>query len=534
MMKRRLNFFVLFFLCLISFSLWGQSNSIDRQFAFDSHYQKDWRDKSINGPKTVSFSGKARIYTHGGFLMIGYKLSQTGSISDYDYGGKTYNYVQFPAINKIKVTSVTGRLVVVSSCLPVKDRIKENVTIYIGGPLDNSGSLGGNNMILSEKDYQNFTNCNNNVRFEIKSINYDYDDVHAAINARLTTEKNKTKKDSGEQLKDRVDQPEAGLTDKGDKKDNNESITNKRDQKKKAEEIESEASREAKRKMYEASLYSSEGERLYKMGVTFWPAALEQYKKAQTIWRTDQVQERINSIAAVSELSKSVDKLGENIDNKVSIIDPLGKTKHLFWFINYGGLKPNFKKIEGIDDQNVRDVSFGINGSRLFINYECRLIYQSTPKVAYTTNLPNENVWVSSEKLGLGLSGGLSVPMFNNALCLYGNYGFNMGLDVKTTVPDGYEILEEHSDVTNDYTTWKPSTPVAIGRITGGIYIRIPKTKVGINLSYVNSWFKTSKSEDNFGKIKRLSDDKIIEYRTPVQDRIKYSYFSAGIAFPIN
>jgi hypothetical protein len=578
---------LLFWLCIMGTYAFGQEYTTTSA----GYYNGTGKD----GIQHVQFGLKVRMMRSGDLFLIAWNPVDVQIGNEYRYKGKTYSASLIPEIKQIKVKSFTGQITAKNSGGFII--ASKEADIHVGGYLDNSGAVGGNNKIFNEGITKQWYDDNilkkspysAGIEVSIHSIYIEnYEAANEAIERLLKQGADKkratevaleagraiTAEDIGlasskidlvEELdpqnsslkglksrlaslkeekkrKEAEDKKKAGEVKTDDTKLKKEDVDKTGEQKQevketkktKVEEPESESLREAKRKMYEAGLYSNEGERLYKMGEAFWPAALEQYKKAQTIWRTDQVQERINSIAAASELSKSVDRLGKKIDDGVSIIDPLGKTKHLFWFINYGGLKPNFKKIEAVDDHSARDVSFGINGSRLFINYEARLIYQSTPKVTYTTNLPSENVWVSSEKLGLGLSGGLSVPMFKNALCIYGNYGYNIGLDVKTTIPEGYEILEEHSDVTNDYTTWKPSTPLVIGRITGGVYIKIPKTKIGVNLSYVNSWFKTSKSDDNFGKIKRLSDNKIIEYRAPVQDRIKYSYFSAGIAFPID
>ncbi len=143
-----------------------------------------------NGLRSESFSGKYRIYNHVGLLLLGYHLSvQPNPNRVYIYKGKTYSISDIPEINDIKITGVKGTLYIKHNALKPTEQ-ERKIIINIGGYLDNSGSLGGNNIEVASKTPSTFPK-NTSVRFVPEELYYNASAVQTAIEKRLTEEKEK-------------------------------------------------------------------------------------------------------------------------------------------------------------------------------------------------------------------------------------------------------------------------------------------------------------------------------------------------------
>ncbi len=142
-----------------------------------------------NGLRSESFSGKYRIYNHVGLLLLGYHLSvQPNPNRVYIYKGKTYSISDIPEINDIKITGVKGTLYIKHNALKPTEQ-ERKIIINIGGYLDNSGSLGGNNIEVASKTPSTFPK-NTSVRFVPEELYYNASAVQTAIEKRIPEKAN--------------------------------------------------------------------------------------------------------------------------------------------------------------------------------------------------------------------------------------------------------------------------------------------------------------------------------------------------------
>lgn len=180
--------FILFAL-LLNIAIGYAQNKID----FTETFQTIGYYNSIgnSGLRSEKFSGQYRVYNHGSSLRIGLKLTPlSNSARNYIYKGRTYTVSEIPELNSINITKVTGDLKISSASLKEAERVKKGVEIYIGGYLDQSGSLGGNNIEITDKIPKSFPSSTP-ISFIPTSISYDVSEVQLAIERYLEKEKNK-------------------------------------------------------------------------------------------------------------------------------------------------------------------------------------------------------------------------------------------------------------------------------------------------------------------------------------------------------
>lgn len=162
-----------------------------------------------NGPGYVHFEGNYRIYNHGS-LRIGYNLKVANISESYYYKGKTYYSSDIPEIKETKITSVKGILTVSNNST---GKIKKNVEIFIGGYLDQNGSLGGNNTDLLDNIPDNFSINSTYASFEPQQIFYDGTAVNSAIEAFIANQqKDKEKKEIQRKYEDLITEANTSFT----------------------------------------------------------------------------------------------------------------------------------------------------------------------------------------------------------------------------------------------------------------------------------------------------------------------------------
>lgn len=138
-MKRKcINLLLL--LCLVSSYVFGQEYTTTGS----GYYNAAGKD----GVQYVQFGLKVRMMRSGDMLLIGWNPVDVKIGDEYRYKGKTYSASSIPEIKQIKVKSITGHITAKDNKLSFIG--SKDVDIHVGGYLDNSGAVGGNNKIFKE------------------------------------------------------------------------------------------------------------------------------------------------------------------------------------------------------------------------------------------------------------------------------------------------------------------------------------------------------------------------------------------------
>lgn len=186
-MKKILTLFTLFFVI----------NTVNAQKKIDFSgqfrnlvYYGNHVGKGTNGLEQETFSCNYRVYTHAGSLRMGYKMTvNPNSMRNYFYEGKTYTAGKIPALNKLKITSIKGVLEIWNNGLTPEEK-KRNIEVFIYGYLDQAGSLGGNNIEITNKIPDSFSESTN-IIFTPTQVIFDGLAVELAIEKLLAEEKKK-------------------------------------------------------------------------------------------------------------------------------------------------------------------------------------------------------------------------------------------------------------------------------------------------------------------------------------------------------
>ncbi|UOE38396.1 cell envelope integrity protein TolA [Chryseobacterium oryzae] len=183
------SFTLLLLLLCFSYNKTNAQTKIDFSKDFPTIIYRN-TSTGMNGLESESFSGRYRIYDHVGSLRMGLKFTELKNYSRiYTYKGKKYSSSQIPEINNIEITKVSGVLKISNGGLSESEK-KRNVEVFIGGYLDQSGSVGGNNIEITNKLPTSFSK-ETHIEFIPTSISFDASEVHLAIEKYLEKEKEK-------------------------------------------------------------------------------------------------------------------------------------------------------------------------------------------------------------------------------------------------------------------------------------------------------------------------------------------------------
>jgi hypothetical protein len=278
-----------------------------------------------------------------------------------------------------------------------------------------------------------------------------------------------------------------------------------------------------------AETAAAEGDRLYKMGTMFYPAALEKYKQAQANYYSSDVQRRIDEISSWVALGQSVNLLAQAADNLAAGVDPDKKTRWVYWSLIYGGLGGNYSKISnGANHQPIEGL-FTLTGHRLFFSFEMRMGYYGSPVYEYavTVNASNPEtpykVQTENGALGLGLSGGINIPL--KSLVMYAMIGFDarmFNVSDKIT-PSQFSFAE---------TPTAADFPSFDSRLSFGVCYKKPQSRVGITAQYVMHSIKGKEDDATPIRYSGNPSGKYYLNRT-TDEKYQFSNFSVGLSFSL-
>jgi hypothetical protein len=272
-----------------------------------------------------------------------------------------------------------------------------------------------------------------------------------------------------------------------------------------------------------------EGDRLYKMGSMFYPAALEKYKQAQAQYYSSDVQRRIDEISAWVVLGQSINALGKEVDNLVANVDPKGKTRWLNWGLTYSGLGGNYDKIKNGANHQPMEGLLVITGHRLCLSFEMRMGYYGSPVYEYdvTVNASTREtpykVQTENGAIGMGFSGGLNIPL--KSLVLYGM----IGLDFKL-----FNVSYKMSPAQFSFAETPTSSefPGFESRVTFGATYKIPKSRVGFNVQYI--MHKIEGEADGATAIRYSANPSGNYYlKRTTDEKYEFNNYSVGIIFAL-
>lgn len=131
---------LLLWLCIMGTYVFGQEYTTTSA----GYYNGTGKD----GIQYVQFGLKVRMMRSGDLFLIGWNPVDVQIGDEYRYKGKMYSASRIPEIKQIKVKSFTGQITA-KNCGGLIMASKE-ADIHVGGYLDNSGAVGGNNKIFKE------------------------------------------------------------------------------------------------------------------------------------------------------------------------------------------------------------------------------------------------------------------------------------------------------------------------------------------------------------------------------------------------
>ena len=279
--------------------------------------------------------------------------------------------------------------------------------------------------------------------------------------------------------------------------------------------------RQAELNRWQAGYLEAQGDSLYERGALFYPQALQKYQQAQQLYATSRVQSKINNINGLIGGVQAIIQAGESVEKAIEAADPHKKTRFVQGFVNYTGLLGSYGNITNPHKQSPMGAFFGVNGHRAFLSFEARIGYMVSPVYEYTVGGLNNTttgnrVGVQQSSLGLGLSGGLNIPL--RSLVIYGMYGFDM-----MAIPLSHEVLTPGFTLEED-----PAFPSFITKWTFGAVYKIPGTRVGVGIQYN---LNTIKGEED-------QSEPVIDHKYPDEHYYlrattdeKYRFNNAGISF---
>jgi len=307
------------------------------------------------------------------------------------------------------------------------------------------------------------------------------------------------------------------------------SSTKNSSKRKQKEEDDSEKwERQAQMNMWRANLLEEEADILYNKGALYISQALAKYQKAQKLYPTARVQQKIDSINSFYVLAEVLDKTGEAVDNLVYDLDSEEKTRRTYLFVKYSGLYGDFSKLSNPDMQSSRGGVIGLSLSRLFITWEVRGGYMETPILEYNLRAggfqPNpssysELVQIQGAMITGGTSIGINIPL--KSFMVYAMYGGDFGEAINSNVlTEGFR-----TDEIPRYPSWW-------SKFTIGTVVDIPKTKLslGINYDFISAK-GIAEGDGNSQVIKESSPSAIIYLDSTTDEKLKYGFLGVGLFF---
>lgn len=271
-----------------------------------------------------------------------------------------------------------------------------------------------------------------------------------------------------------------------------------------------------------------EGDRLYKLGVTFYPAALQKYKQAQANYYSPDVQRRVDEITSWLTLGQLIVDGGKALDNLAEKVDPNKKTRWAYMGFNYTGFGGNYSKIKNGADHKPMEGLVAFTGHRLFISFEMRMGYYASPVYEYVvTGVSNSStpytIQAQNGAIGLGLSGGINIPL--KSLVLYAMYGFDVKpFPVTSKVSPGTFSFDE-TDFKNELLGFETRT-------TFGAMFKIPHSKVSIGAQYI---LHNIKGEDDGASPLKYSGNPSGKYymKKTTDEKYEFSNFGVSLLFAL-
>jgi hypothetical protein len=333
---------------------------------------------------------------------------------------------------------------------------------------------------------------------------------------------------AGYQAKGKNSSPSAKKDNKN--KSNNSSNTD-------AKETDEEIRARINYKMTLAYALEREGDAYYQMGSLFYKDAYNRYKASYQTYPLPSVQNKINNIESMMRAAKAIDQLGKKVDDFVFSMDPDNKTNYTHGFIQYNGIAGKSSQQNSVGKYRVpSDMWFGITGQRLFLSFQARMGYMQTGNIeasvrrtfrgSTSSGQIVDTVLLNNAGLGLGLSGGINIPV--KRFQFYGLYGYEFRVGIAGNMISDAFLFKEEKDV-ND------ALPMFQRRIEFGILGLIPKTRLGFGLNYNLLSIRTT-SEPTNARLMKInpttadSDGTNLYYLDAYTQR-KLNYGTVGVKF---
>lgn len=230
-------------------------------------------------------------------------------------------------------------------------------------------------------------------------------------------------------------------------------------------------------------------------------------------------------------MGEALERGNEAINEAVSILDPIEKTKFTYCYINYTGLAVGSPQV--FIEPSVFSGNFGASMHRLYMSLDFRMGYMASPiyeynlnKINYYDSYPrkspaNETVLLQNIALNMSVGVGVNIPIKN--VLFYGLYGGDfMPFTLKTNVlTAGFE---------NDGES--PIFPMWNRRFTVGTILTIPKTKLAIGIQYNFNRIKGETDDDGSHEILKISEpESRYHYYLGTTTQKEYKFKNLGFSF---
>lgn len=313
-------------------------------------------------------------------------------------------------------------------------------------------------------------------------------------------------------------------------------------QKKLQEKYNSESSNELSSRIAEAQAYEAEGDRLNAMGSLYAVDAYKQYQLAQRAFYTTRVQSKMDGISGQIQLAEGLVQLGNVIGDELDalneLIDPTGKTQWSNFNFGYIGNLSSFGDFA--PSYSPQSYSLALSYSNMYFNFETRFVQTVLPAQTFNIYRDGWNLIVGESyldsngritsreakadvlvtALGVGFSIGFNVPFRN--MQFYGNYGVDLML------PNDFEVVANNFEY--DGATNPVGFPV-LRRLTAGANFRIPRSPIGLGVTYNYFSFKGEKELGSIESMRYTGDSREMingEYHLYENKFDKYSFHNVG------
>lgn len=239
-----------------------------------------------------------------------------------------------------------------------------------------------------------------------------------------------------------------------------------------------------------AQVFESEGDRLYDLGASYFPEALENYRKAQSIYQTERVKNKMDKIDGLYSAAQGLNDLGNSTLDFLDNIDPTNKFAWVHKYIRYERLLTDKKNLVNnlTQDQEPSALVIGLGGHSDFIAMDFNLgRFQSIsyPRQIFGNYNGNADDYYLSESAeirntGLITSGaiGFYLPGLVFGRSLQGVEAYaQVGVDALW----GFSSQFKATDFSISESSW--DLKISTRKILGLNY-RKPGSKIGFGLTY--------------------------------------------------